>query len=147
MKKRLTAALALFLLGAIAGAQESKIRTLKVVLNYTGNGKVDAGHKIFVFVFDTPDFAQPGSDSPPIASQTATARDETITVGNLTVSPVYLVAAFDPSGGYDGMSGPPPPGASIGLYGKEPGTPSPVSIDAGKTAQIELGFDDTVKIQ
>src|ERR1017187_8142118 len=38
-------------------------RTLKVKLKYTGPGTVDEKHKIFVFVFDTPDFVHRSGSS------------------------------------------------------------------------------------
>jgi hypothetical protein len=58
---------------------------------------------------------------------------------------VYVTAVFDPTGQYDGMS-PPPSGSSLGLYGKTAGTPEPVRIEPGETAEIELAFDDTAKM-
>ncbi len=119
-------------------------RTLKLKLAYTGAGKVDQNHKLFVFLFDSPDFVQ-GSGMP-IASRSATAKTETVTFTDISISPVYLVAVYDPTGGYDGTSGPPPSGSSTGLYGKNPGQPDPVKIDPGKTVQISLAFDDSVKM-
>jgi hypothetical protein len=119
-------------------------RTLKVKLNYTGAGAVDQKRKIFVFVFDTPDFVQ-REDAMPIANDSGTAKDATLTFSNLAASPVYLIAVYDPAGAYEGMSRP-PSGASMGIFSKTPGQPAPVSIDAGKTAQVDLAFDDTAKM-
>ena len=141
--------LGLACLGAVAQQKSDEkpaTRTLKVKLNYTGTaGTVDQNHKIFVFVFDTPDFMQ-SQNAMPISSGQAGAKDETVTLAALASSPVYVVAAFDPKGAYDGMSGPPPSGSSIGLYSKTPMTPEPVKIEAGKTAQIDLPFDDSMKM-
>lgn len=119
-------------------------RTLKVKLSYTGSGKVDSQHRIMLFVFDSPDFAQ-GSVMP-IASMSASAKDETVVFPELAQSPLYVVTAFDPTGNYDGQSGPPPTGSSMGIYSKTPGTPEPVNIEPGETVQIELTFDDSVKM-
>jgi hypothetical protein len=119
-------------------------RTLKAKMNYTGAGTVDGKHKIFLFVFDNPDFMQGGAM--PIGGGTTAAKDGTITVVDLTVSPVYIAVSYDPSGAYDGMSGPPPSGASMGLYSKTPGTPEPVKIDPGKTAEVTGAFDDSRKM-
>jgi hypothetical protein len=33
------------------------------------------------------------------------------------------------------------------MYSKTPGQPAPVKVEAGKTASVELTFDDTVKMQ
>jgi hypothetical protein len=144
---RLHRSLAVSLLGLalLANAQSKPDRTLEVKLNYTGAGKVDQNHKIFVFLFDTPDFMQ--GNAMPIANQAATAKDQTLTFSGLSAATVYAVAAFDPKGGYDGMSGPPPAGSSLGMYSKEPGTPGAVNLEAGKTAHVDLAFDDTAKMQ
>lgn len=118
-------------------------RTLKVKLNYTGTGTVDAKHPIFVFLFDTADFT--GGGVMPIGSQGASAKDGVVTFTDLIASPVYAVACYDPTGGYDGVSGPPPSGSSTGMYMKEPGIPAPIPIEEGKTAEVELTFDDSFK--
>jgi hypothetical protein len=139
-------ALALMPLAAQQPKPEEKAapRTLKLKLNYTGTGTVDAKHQIIVFLFDSPDFVQGGVM--PMASQSAQAKDATLTFADLATSPIYAVAVFDPTGGYDGQSGPPPSGSSMGMYGKTPGTPDPIKIDPGKTATVELAFDDAAKM-
>ncbi len=119
-------------------------RTLKIKLNYTGTGTVDSKHPIILFLFDSPDFVQGGVM--PFASQSAQAKNETVTFSDLSTSPVYAVAVFDPTGGYDGQSGPPPSGSSMGMYSKTPGTPEPIKVDPGKTIEVELAFDDTAKM-
>jgi hypothetical protein len=125
--------------------QSATTRTLKIKLSYTGSGPVDEKHKILVFLFDTPDFVK-GDAMPLGASQQAAAKTTTVTFTDLTVSPVYAAAVYDPTGGYDGQSGPPPSGSSLGMYAKTPGTPEPIKIDPGKAAEIDLSFDDTVKM-
>jgi hypothetical protein len=144
MSKRVLFAVPLVLLALLANAQTKPEPNLQVKLNYTGAGKVDDAHKIFVFLFDSPDFMQ--GNVMPIASQAATAKDQTISFSDLSAATVYIVAAFDPKGEYDGMSGPPPSGSSLGLYCKEPGKPAPTALEAGKTARVDLPFDDTAKM-
>jgi hypothetical protein len=119
-------------------------RTLKVKLNYSGPGTVDEKHRIFVFVFDTPDFVR-REDAMPIASDSGSAKDATLTFSSVSASPVYLVAVYDPTGGYEGMSKP-PTGSSLGIYSKTPGEPEGIVIEAGKTTQVDLPFDDTIKM-
>jgi hypothetical protein len=138
-------AVSLVALALLANAQTKPDRTLEVKLNYSGAGKVDQNHKIFVFLFDSPDFMQ--GNAMPIGNQSATAKDQTVTFSGLSAVTIYAVAAFDPKGEYDGMSGPPPAGASLGMYSKDPGMPAPVNLEAGKTAHIDLAFDDTAKMQ
>ena len=129
-----------------AGSAQEKaqsVRTLKVKLNYTGTGKVDEKHKIFLFLFDTPDFRERGDM--PVAVGTAAAKDATASFSNVAKSPVYLIAVYDPSGEYAGMSVP-PSGSSLALYGDGTGKMAPIAIEEGKTAQVDLPFDDSIKM-
>jgi hypothetical protein len=121
-------------------------RTLKVKLSYKGSGAVDSTHRIFVFLFDSPDFMQ-GSTGP-FARTSVSVKDDTVVFADVAKSPVYVVAAFDPAGNYDGQAGPPPAGASMAIYSKHPGMPEPepVKIDPGQTLQIEMTFDDSMKM-
>ncbi len=136
----------LFASFAAVGQQQSAPagRTLRLKMNYTGAGTVDEKHKIYIFVFDTPDFMN--GDVMPVAFGNTSAKDGVVGVADLTASPVYVVAAYDPSGDYDGMSGPPPSGASITIYSKMPPTPEPIKIDTGGTAEVEVAFDDSQKM-
>ncbi len=118
-------------------------RTLKVKLNYTGAGTVDDKHKILVFIFDSPDFMQ--GNAMPVGTQQAASKNTSVTFTDLASSPVYAVSVFDPTGQYEGMS-PPPSGSSMGMYSKTPGTPEPIKIEPGETAEVELTFDDTAKM-
>jgi hypothetical protein len=151
-RKYLHTALAAMVLLCLAGvwqpgqAQEKApaARTLKVKLKYTGSGTVDEKHRIFVFLFDTPDFIK-GENAMPIAFGSGAAKDATVTVSDIATSPVYLIAIYDPTGAYEGMSKP-PSGASLAIYGKTPGEPGPIAIEAGKTTEIDVPFDDTIKM-
>jgi hypothetical protein len=143
---------ALFLAVSLQAAPQSQSqgtatpagRTLKLKLNYTGSGVIDAKHPIFVFVFDSPDFQQ--GQLPPIAQDTATMKEQTLTFKDLTASPVYVAVIYDPTGEYQGDSMP-PSGSIIAMYSKQPGVPAPINIDAGKTAEVELTFNDEHKMQ
>lgn len=140
---------ALALASSFAMAQDKSAapapRTLNVKLNYTGSGSVDDKHHIIVFLFDSPDFAQ--GNGMPIAAEHATAKDATVKFGDLDRSPVYVAAVFDPTGGYDGTSGPPPSGSSLGMYSEKPPEPGAIKIEPGKTAEVTVAFDDTAKMQ
>jgi hypothetical protein len=148
MKKSIYLAASLLILasGFQFGKAQDKAatRTLRVKLHYTGSGTVDDKHKIQVFVFDTPDFTQ--GNAMPTGMKMAASKDETVTFSDIAGSPVYVVAVYDPTGGYDGASGPPPTGSSLGMYSKEPPAPAPINIDAGKTVEIDLPFDDSSKM-
>ena len=142
---RAAAAAAILLLAGGAMAQEkSKARTLNVKVKYTGEGKVDDKHRIAVFVFDSPDFTQ-GSVAP-FATKDTDAKEATVTFSDLDRSPVYVAVIFSPDGTYDGSAGPPPSGSSIGMYSTEPPQPSAINIEEGKSADIDLPFDDSFKM-
>jgi len=124
--------------------KKAEPRVLKVKLDYSGSGVVDARHPIYVFLFDSPDFVK--GAGMPIGDAAATAKDQTVTISGVAAGTVYAVAAYDPQGAYDGQSGPPPSGSSMGMYNKTPGTPEPIKIEPGQTVTIELPFDDSHKM-
>ncbi len=151
MFKRLITAcvlLSLFCIGVAAFAQQKdtpkeapKPRTLKIKLNYTGEGTVDEKHPIFVFVWDNPNFAS--GQAPPIFWLRGTVKDAALTIDDLGVSPVYVVAVFDKTGNYSGMEAP-PSGASVTQYGGQ--TAAPITVEPGETITIDLPFDDSIKM-
>ena len=147
MKKYIYLALGALALSSVMPAwqadQKSTARTLKVKLNYTGSGTVDEKHKIIVFLFDTPDFAQGGVM--PMAMEAGTSKDAVVTFADTAKSPVYAVCVYDPSGGYEGQSEP-PSGSSLGMYSTTPGKADPIKIEAGQKVEVELKFDDTAKM-
>ncbi len=148
MRNYLFLALGLSILGCVAAQEKAPekapaSRTLKVTLNYTGAGTVDDKHKIMVFVFDSPDFMQ--GNAMPVGQQATASKSGTVTFTDLATSPVYLSAVYDPTGQYEGMSAP-PSGSSLGLYAKTAGTPEPIKIEPGATAEVEMAFDDTAKM-
>lgn len=138
----------LFSVGAIqlshAQDKSSSKGTLQVKLNYTGSGRVDDKHKIVVFLFDSADFVRGGAA--PFASISAASKDGAVTFNDVGKSPVYVGTVYDPSGQYDGQTGPPPSGSSMGIYKKTQGEPAPLTIEAGKTVTVDVPFDDTVKM-
>lgn len=139
--------LGLLLATARTGISQDTNAASKLVVHvgYSGAGTVDEKHKIYIAVWDSPDFMKSG-DVMPIASQSTSSKNGAVTFDNLTKAPVYVSAAYDPTGQWDAQS-PPPEGTSLGLYSKTPGTPEPVDLRPGKTVSIELPFDDSVKMK
>ena len=82
---------------------------LKVTIKYTGPGKVDAAHQVIIWAFSTP---QIDANSQPLATQNVTSDGGSATFSGLP-KVVYLAAAFNEKGTYDGTSGPPPTGTPI----------------------------------
>src|ERR1700682_2357294 len=125
--------------------EKAPLHGLRAKVHYKGSGTVDEKHKILVFLFDSPEFGH--SNVMPFAVMTTSSKDGTVTFNDVDKSPAYVGAVYDPSGGYAENQGPPPAGSSLGMYSKTPGQPAPVKVEAGKTANVELTFDDTVKMQ
>jgi hypothetical protein len=139
-----------------AAAQNARAqRTLKVRLNYTG--AVDEKHRIYVLLFDsnpltattladatsqrTPATPAPGV-SHIIGSESVATKNGSITFHALPLSPVYAMFFLDKSGTYDGHVDP-ASGSPMGLYGEPPDKLQPIQVEAGKTAELTLTFDDS----
>ncbi len=147
MTKYIYGAFGLILAGAMMlPSQERGSRTLHVNANYTGSGTVDSSHPIAVALWSSPSFTSE-SNAMPIAVKVAKTKDGSVTFSGVSASPVYVSAAYDPSGKWDGTSGPPPTGSSLGMYSKEPGKPEPVRIESGKAASVTFSFDDSFKMK
>ncbi|HEX4770198.1 MAG TPA: hypothetical protein VH351_05165 [Bryobacteraceae bacterium] len=127
-------------------AQDSKSSSkLQVSVSYTGSGSVDDKHKVYVVLWDSPDFVR-GGGSMPVAILPTSAKTGTVTFSSVQKSPAYVSTVFDSKGEWDGQSGPPPEGSSLGLYSKSPGEPAPIDVKAGETAKVTVTFDDSVKM-
>lgn len=148
MKKILYLAMTLLLMSSAIQyglSQDSKSGgMLKVNVHYTGSVTVDDKHPIHVFLFGSADFVHGGAI--PLAMQATTSKNGTVTFSDTYKSTVYASAVYDPAGNYDGQSGPPPSGSSLGLYSKTPGEPAPITVAPGSSAAIDIKFDDRVKM-
>ena len=137
--KRLSVLFVVLVGAFLASAQQGS--TLQVQLHYTGSGTVDATHKIFVALWDSADL----NSAPPAEVKSTTSKNGMVTFADVKKSPVYVTAAYDPSGRWDAAS-PPPTGSSLGMYGKTPPKPDPIAIAPGKSVKVTIGFDDTAKV-
>ena len=140
MTRRLYRVLAAFLLATVFAVAEAG-RTIQVDIAYTGSGTVDAGHKVYVALWDSANF----DSGPPADVQSLDSKTGTVTFKNVQKSPAYVSAAYDPTGKWDAQS-PPPSGSSVGMYGSKPPTPDPINVEPGKTAKVKLKFDDSSKV-
>jgi hypothetical protein len=120
-----------------AAAARTAPTDLPVTISYRGKGTVDAGKKLIVWLFADANIT---SASRPITHLIATRNNETLVFKDVTTSPVYLFAVYDETGGYDGVSGPPPPGVPSAPYRKAGKGPA-VAVKAG--APIRFTFDDS----
>ncbi len=133
------------LASALTAAAQPSSSKLDVQLSYTGSGTVDDAHKLFVVIWDSPDFAKGGASEAPIAIQSVNSKSGVAHFDSLQKSPVYVSMVYDPSGKWDAASNP-PAGSSLGLYSTEPGTPAAVKLDTAKTTKVSASFDDSEKM-
>ena len=111
---------------------------LAVTVSYKGKGTVDANHQLIAWLFTDANIT---SGSRPIATLSTAKNGDTLVFKDVPATPVYIFAAYDSKGGYDGRSGPPPAGIPTGLYSKAPKGPG-VAMKAGGPA-VKLTFDDS----
>jgi uncharacterized protein (DUF2141 family) len=136
----LAAIAATLALGVASHAAAQQTGKLQVTVQYKGAGTVDKTHQIFVWVFDTPDITE---NSVPIATDQATSNGATLSFSGLPKT-VYLAAAFNEKGNFDGTQGPPPSGTPITIYGGM-GTATGVPT-GGDEAKVTVTFDDSVRM-
>src|SRR5665213_1137687 len=81
---------------AVTRALATKGSILQVHVTYTGSGVVDDSHKLYVSLWDTPDFAKEGANGiAPIALKFITAKSAVAEFNDLDKSPVYVGMVFD----------------------------------------------------
>ena len=114
--------------------------TVKVTVTYKGKGTVDSSHKLWVWLFDSPNI---GSGSMPIAQMSLDKNGSEAVFGDIAGDTVYVAAAFDEQGAMNG-DGPPPTGSPIGIIAGKEGAPSPVKL--GDNAVAILTFDDSFRM-
>jgi hypothetical protein len=147
MKRYLAVSAALFLSSFAGFAQTAaahKGSALQVHVKYTGSGTVDQAHKIYVALWDSPDFVKPSSNLEPFAVAPLTSKSGTVNYQDVAHNPVYVSMAYDPTGKWDAQEEP-PTGTSLGLYATTPGIPAPVQLEPGKTTKISATLDDSLK--
>ena len=116
-------------------------RTIQVDVTYTGSGKVDASHKIYVALWDSADT----NAGPPAALKSLEAKKGTVTFSDVQKAPAFVSVAYDPTGKWQAQS-PPPSGSSVAMYSEKPPQATPINVAPGKTARVKLTFDDKSKV-
>ena len=114
--------------------------TVKVTVTYKGKGKVDTSHKLWVWLFDSPNI---GAGSMPIDQISLDANGADAVFENVAGDKVYIAVAFDETGAMMGDA-PPPTGSPIGVLIGPDGVPRAVT-PGGKDAVV-LTFDDTQRM-
>ncbi len=110
-----------------------------VTVNYKGSGTVDAGHQVWVWLFDTPDI---GPGSMPIAQMSLEKNGETATF-EVGEGRVWIAVAYDEKGVMTGTE-PPPSGSPIGIYAASSGAPE--AVTPGPKGAVTVMFDDSQRM-
>ncbi len=131
---------------ALVARAQDKSANLEVQVSYTGSGTVDKTHKVYVVLWDNPNFVTEEAGAPPIGLQGVSSKSAAVQFDDVQTNPVYVSMVYDPSGQWDAAS-PPPSGSSLGVYATERGDPAPVKLEAGKTTKISASFDDSFKMK
>jgi hypothetical protein len=128
----------------VLGAQDKPADSgrLAVSVRYTGRGEVDQDHRIWIWLFDTPDITP---DSNPLAIGQLSDNGGTYKYTGLPKE-VYVAMAYDEKGGYDGTTGPPPQGTPVVIYGAASGSGAAAVKTGGDEAKLETSFDDSVRM-
>jgi len=123
----------------VEAAGEAAAGAVTVTVNYKGKGTVDRSHRVWVWLFDTPEM---GPGSMPIAEVSVDKNGAVATfdVGN---ERVWIAVAYDEQGTMTGNS-PPSPGSPIGIYASATGAPEPVT--AGAKGAVTVTFDDSQRM-
>jgi hypothetical protein len=113
---------------------------VKVTVHYKGKGKVDASHKLWVFLFDTPNI---GPGSMPIDMLSLENNDSDAVFAAVSPDKVWVAVAYDETGGMTGDA-PPPSGTPITIFSAAGGAPMAV-ISGAKDAAV-VTFDDSQRM-
>ena len=113
---------------------------VKITVTYKGKGTVDSSHKLWVYLFDSPNI---GAGSMPIGQLALEKNGTDAVFDSVAGDKVYVAVAFDESGAMMG-DGPPPTGSPIGILMGPDGTPN--GIPPGAKAPVALNFDDTIRM-
>lgn len=127
--------------GLLAMAGEAQAGKVTVTVTYKGKGTVDATHKLWVWLFDSPNI---GAGSMPIDQIALDKNGAEAVFQGVSAGTVYVAVAFDESGAMDGQ-GPPPPGTPISLLMDAQGTPR--GVTPGDKGIAAVTFDDTMRMQ
>ncbi len=114
---------------------------VKVTVKYTGKGEVDDTHRLWIWLFDSPNI---GPGAMPISESSLTKNGDAATFKAVSAEQVWIAVAYDEKGGFAG-SAPPPTGAPVMIYGAETGAFTAVA--PGDDAAVTVTFNDSMRMQ
>ena len=141
--------LALLIAAAHVAAQEKQPApaaaggSVIVTVKYTGKGTVDADHRLWVWLFNTPEI---GPGAIPVGEQSIEKNGGVASFTSVADKEVWVAIAYDEKGGFQG-SGPPPVGSPITLYGAKAPPDKPQPVVPGPKAKVSVTFDDSQRMK
>ena len=114
--------------------------SVRVIVSYKGKGNVDSSHRLWVWLFDTPNI---GAGSMPIAELSIDKNGGVAVFDNVAADEVWVAAAYDENGVMSGNA-PPPPGTPVGVIAEQGGAPT--GVKTGDKAEAKLTFDDSFRM-
>lgn len=135
----LSGAIAVALFSANPAAQaKTEAGAVSVTVKYGGKGMVDPEHKIWVWLFDSPEI---GPGSIPIDERSIDKNGGTATFSNVSTPEVYIAVAYDEKGGFAGQA-PPPSGSPIAMWGMKAATDKPQPVTPGPKGAVSIALSD-----
>jgi hypothetical protein len=114
--------------------------SVKVTVNYSGKGDVNDSHRLWVWLFDSPNI---GAGSIPIDEMSLDTNGGTATFDAVAAGEVWIAVAYDVNGNFGG-SAPPPSGSPVATYGMAKGAPA--SVTPGEKGAVTFTFGDSVRM-
>ena len=128
------------------GAEQTKPAaetSVNVTVKYAGKGTVDATHRLWIWLFDTPKI---DVGAIPIAETSIEKNGGTATFTNVAAAQVYIAVAYDEGGGFQGQA-PPPPGSPVMLYGAKTPADPPLPVTPGAKAKVSVTLTDAQRFK
>ncbi len=131
-------------LAIFVSAQTHTSSQLEVQIYYTGKEKVDANHKLYVMLYESPKLI--GTGKQPLAIVPANLTTRAAKFQDIRKSPVYILVAFSPQTVWhaEKIEEESPPGTVFTIYGAN--APEAVSLVPGKTTNITVPLDDSKRV-
>ncbi|MGE3888494.1 MAG: hypothetical protein AB7H81_18815 [Vicinamibacterales bacterium] len=123
-----------------SGAAAAGAGSVAITVHYKGSGTVDENHKLWVWVFDTPDI---GPAAMPIREESIAKNGGEVTIRDLGEGRVWIAVAFDERGGSPGNQ-PPASGSPVGVYSVDGGQPS--AVEPAEGTRVAVIFDDSMRM-
>jgi hypothetical protein len=114
---------------------------VNVTVKYTGKGDIDATHRLWIWLFDSPNI---GPGAMPISEMSLSKNGDVATFKAVSVPQVWIAVAYDEKGGFAGNA-PPPLGSPVMIYGAETG--SVTGVVPGEKASVTVTFNEATRMQ